>query len=109
MRKVEIKITRPAVTTFANAPAAKIDSCTMSFCFFNLSSGGSTKASGRKASRPTPDDFNFNFHASDTTPCMPSCTTITKNKAMMPYQNGIIRSEEHTSELQSQFHLVCRL
>src|SRR5438309_7406449 len=24
-------------------------------------------------------------------------------------QQGIVRSEEHTSELQSQFHLVCRL
>src|SRR5689334_19707238 len=23
--------------------------------------------------------------------------------------NGVVRSEEHTSELQSQFHLVCRL
>src|SRR5689334_23933100 len=24
-------------------------------------------------------------------------------------QTGLLRSEEHTSELQSQFHLVCRL
>src|SRR5689334_23464816 len=24
-------------------------------------------------------------------------------------QNEVVRSEEHTSELQSQFHLVCRL
>src|SRR6266481_9905914 len=26
-----------------------------------------------------------------------------------PYRNAPERSEEHTSELQSQFHLVCRL
>src|SRR5689334_23951338 len=29
---------------------------------------------------------------------------------VMPIGNGVVlRSEEHTSELQSQFHLVCRL
>src|SRR6266481_8773750 len=27
----------------------------------------------------------------------------------LPRQDGAVRSEEHTSELQSQFHLVCRL
>src|SRR5438309_9078206 len=28
---------------------------------------------------------------------------------MMPSDTSVKRSEEHTSELQSQFHLVCRL
>src|SRR5689334_23819936 len=28
---------------------------------------------------------------------------------LVQYKNGKTRSEEHTSELQSQFHLVCRL
>src|SRR5689334_24096040 len=37
------------------------------------------------------------------------------NFLFIPYQGlpeleaGLLRSEEHTSELQSQFHLVCRL
>src|SRR5689334_23532206 len=32
-----------------------------------------------------------------------------KNESAPHYQAGRVRSEEHTSELQSQFHLVCRL
>src|SRR5689334_2799336 len=31
------------------------------------------------------------------------------NLGLMPMPSTIARSEEHTSELQSQFHLVCRL
>src|SRR5438309_10182049 len=30
-------------------------------------------------------------------------------KVFVPIRQPILRSEEHTSELQSQFHLVCRL
>src|SRR5690625_6940674 len=34
---------------------------------------------------------------------------IDANRFIYAYQNGLIRSEEHTSELQSRGHLVCRL
>src|SRR5689334_23625349 len=37
----------------------------------------------------------------EPTPCM--------NSAILSTPSGVARSEEHTSELQSQFHLVCRL
>src|SRR5689334_24149983 len=32
-----------------------------------------------------------------------------KGPVVLPVENHGLRSEEHTSELQSQFHLVCRL
>src|SRR5438309_7642751 len=34
---------------------------------------------------------------------------LKRYKKGMPQQIATVRSEEHTSELQSQFHLVCRL
>src|SRR5688572_32331802 len=36
------------------------------------------------------------------------CTTSTSGK-LAPRMTGVMRSEEHTSELQSQSNLVCRL
>src|SRR5689334_24704371 len=35
--------------------------------------------------------------------------TLVIGKLSIRYLTGYLRSEEHTSELQSQFHLVCRL
>src|SRR5689334_23428134 len=34
---------------------------------------------------------------------------LTVRRGIISYCNNRFRSEEHTSELQSQFHLVCRL
>src|SRR2546422_11663210 len=34
---------------------------------------------------------------------------ITPPSVSMPSESGVTRSEEHTSELQSRLHLVCRL
>src|SRR5436305_13061784 len=47
----------------------------------------------------------FRSHASAAPPCRPSRRTNRWLQAASP----IIRSEEHTSELQSRPHLVCRL
>src|SRR5258708_22449971 len=38
--------------------------------------------------------------------CLAACPA---DGAIVKYANGIVRSEEHTSELQSPDHLVCRL
>src|SRR5689334_23934882 len=47
------------------------------------------------------------------TPCIlrlrPTWQSIERESAVDDFQLGPLRSEEHTSELQSQFHLVCRL
>src|SRR3989442_2682781 len=37
------------------------------------------------------------------------CTTSVGHESEMPSQRSVRRSEEHTSELQSRPHLVCRL
>src|SRR5438309_2845615 len=39
----------------------------------------------------------------------PGCALFPDLEGLMAHQSFQIRSEEHTSELQSQFHLVCRL
>src|SRR5438309_8782632 len=44
---------------------------------------------------------------SGSMPYLMLCTEPSANTALVPA--GCARSEEHTSELQSQFHLVCRL
>src|SRR5689334_683689 len=44
-------------------------------------------------------------HSRATTKMWPSRTSVGTRSSAIP----IARSEEHTSELQSQFHLVCRL
>src|SRR2546429_2662147 len=56
--------------------------------------------------------FDFSWHCLDW-----SCETYAKSGRMMPSDgiaqlrsfDAIFRSEEHTSELQSRLHLVCRL
>src|SRR5689334_24051999 len=44
-----------------------------------------------------------------TTLTTPATTSPSTSTAMLTAHSGTPRSEEHTSELQSQFHLVCRL
>src|SRR5689334_24033270 len=39
----------------------------------------------------------------------PRRTWALSPRGALSYSSRLIRSEEHTSELQSQFHLVCRL
>src|SRR5256884_4022735 len=38
-----------------------------------------------------------------------SSITIVKNRIFLRQRSACLRSEEHTSELQSRLHLVCRL
>src|SRR5260370_23944190 len=42
-------------------------------------------------------------------PCWVSYPEIVKMANGTPIENGLLRSEEHTSELQSHLNLVCRL
>src|SRR4051794_41725613 len=62
--------------------------------------------------RPTPDTSPLSLH--DALPIC-SCTTRRPRRrrrcspATMPVWTRTTRSEEHTSELQSPVHLVCRL
>src|SRR5579862_645482 len=75
-----------------------------------------TKTSFETVSRSGARRSNVPFHSSS--PCLRSSSTRGRNVA--PYFDSMRprsipascrspRSEEHTSELQSQFHLVCRL
>src|SRR5699024_11543806 len=62
------------------------------------------------ASRPTKDSFDF---VAARTP-RPASTGVTSRESSLPYSGmpaskRSVRSEEHTSELQSRFDLVCRL
>src|SRR5437899_6490115 len=47
--------------------------------------------------------------SSCTAPCLPTCFWPTKSTAHPQRPRPLSRSEEHTSELQSLRHLVCRL
>src|ERR1035441_3893049 len=58
--------------------------------------------------------------AAQTTPAQKMAATILQQRPIVPsppggpaasmgYEEGVLRSEEHTSELQSLRHLVCRL
>src|SRR5438309_7854835 len=38
-----------------------------------------------------------------------ACCPILRSSSAIRSASSLLRSEEHTSELQSQFHLVCRL
>src|SRR5207244_11058364 len=40
---------------------------------------------------------------------VPLAQRIAERLAALPYDQALVRSEEHTSELQSPDHLVCRL
>src|SRR2546427_10654025 len=44
-----------------------------------------------------------------TTPACDALPTTTRPDIVPHYEGGSVRSEEHTSELQSQSNLVCRL
>src|SRR3989338_6950004 len=62
---------------------------------------------------PTPDIYTLSLH--DALPISSVWVntdrdkTATSRKSWSELQKKAYRSEEHTSELQSQFHLVCRL
>src|SRR5689334_24696887 len=55
--------------------------------------------------------FSGNVTSPDGTLIISTGAQVTKAviKVAVAKINGTVRSEEHTSELQSQFHLVCRL
>src|SRR2546429_3841230 len=72
---------------------------------------------GRAAAHPRPGSFRarsfLDFHASWTAPRRPRCFAAAPiPPAPLPHLASTAsadRSEEHTSELQSRLHLVCRL
>src|SRR5688572_31876699 len=53
--------------------------------------------------------MNFAVNAGLTGKDRPRATLELKTELMLPASSGSTRSEEHTSELQSQSNLVCRL
>src|SRR5438309_9030486 len=57
--------------------------------------------------RPEPEDYSDDRRDTDAQHCRPCA--YQQRKAHRQRQQVSQRSEEHTSELQSQFHLVCRL
>src|SRR2546429_4426088 len=63
-------------------------------CKFNLSNRISASCGGELTLNSTPASFQISFSSRRTSPSIAS---------------DIFRSEEHTSELQSRLHLVCRL
>src|SRR2546429_6250866 len=67
-----------------------------------------------------PPDTRYPETASSRTPLQDSCGILTPSSLhyerhhagvpkIDPAQHRLLRSEEHTSELQSRLHLVCRL
>src|SRR3989338_6197172 len=58
-----------------------------------------------------PDEQTFPVEQVPQLPTQPSPphTFPEQEGRQLPHFPGVLRSEEHTSELQSQFHLVCRL
>src|SRR6267143_5702579 len=67
----------------------------------------------RRPPRSTLFPYTTLFRSVDTSPaawrCPPSTSTNWSPRERRARRQCIDRSEEHTSELQSQFHLVCRL
>src|SRR6266704_6661728 len=55
----------------------------------------------------TTEIYTLSLH--DALPITSRFTDGRRFRHSMPHQNGATRSEEHTSELQSRFDLVCRL
>src|SRR2546429_2737572 len=55
--------------------------------------------------RPGPD----RARSSPSSTRWPGCSTSSSRRGARPRDRRIWRSEEHTSELQSRLHLVCRL
>src|SRR5438309_8809733 len=69
---------------------------------FSLTLGCPINSASRCGRSFSSNDESSSTGAADTTRCFRSGT-------FLRVATGRIRSEEHTSELQSQFHLVCRL
>src|SRR6266581_9669765 len=55
----------------------------------------------------TTEIYTLSLH--DALPIWPNQAEATRTLACGPPDRGLARSEEHTSELQSPVHLVCRL
>src|SRR6266513_3102512 len=55
----------------------------------------------------TTEIYTLSLH--DALPISPPCSTRALFPGGRPYSAAALRSEEHTSELQSRFDLVCRL
>src|SRR2546422_7464853 len=70
----------------------------------------------RRPPRSTLFPYTTLFRSPDRRMPSPLCTRILQDRREIPHQPGAhglapepARSEEHTSELQSRLHLVCRL
>src|SRR5438309_5711960 len=64
----------------------------------------------RRPPRSTLFPYTTLFRSSVPSECFATGTEIVRPVSSVPaLADGSQRSEEHTSELQSQFHLVCRL
>src|SRR5690625_7112101 len=65
--------------------------------------------------RSSPEWIDFNFYGHQIVAhlapaeCQPTQTSEVDSKQVPVRHFGVVRSEEHTSELQSRGHLVCRL
>src|SRR5256884_7210925 len=70
-------------------------------CKFNLSNRISASCGGELTLNSTPASFQISFSSRRTSPSIAS--------DIFSSSVGSMRSEEHTSELQSRLHLVCRL
>src|SRR5207244_4978923 len=76
-----------------------------STCFF-MKAPLPTFTSSTRASRPSANFFDM---IEDEISGIDSTVAVTSRKAYSLRSAGTSRSEEHTSELQSPDHLVCRL
>src|SRR5689334_24050835 len=61
----------------------------------------------RRPPRSTLFPYTTLFRSSQGNSASQPCISASRSASGLPWPGG--RSEEHTSELQSQFHLVCRL
>src|SRR5689334_24786539 len=71
-----------------------------------------TRRSSDLSSRINKRQFCASAPAISTSCCCPTpnwCAGVEGSSSCSPTRASASRSEEHTSELQSQFHLVCRL
>src|SRR5258708_26946790 len=63
----------------------------------------------RRPPRSTLFPYTTLFRSSSACPTQPQLTTTSQPAPWRPAPSRLTRSEEHTSELQSPDHLVCRL
>src|SRR5438270_13311244 len=63
----------------------------------------------RRPPRSTLFPYTTLFRSGGVNPCQPGCVTPMPGSVVRLCPSAATRSEEHTSELQSQSNLVCRL